>query len=176
MEKGLIHVYTGNGKGKTTAAIGQGIRACGTGNKVYMVQFLKGQDTGELLTLKKLEPDFKVFRFEKTKGFIWNMDETEKRQLKAQVNSAFDFVKNTISTCQCDILILDEIMSVMSNDLISTNCVVDMLKSKPYKMEVILTGRNAPDEIVDIANYVCEINSIKHPYEEGIPARKGIEY
>ena len=70
MERGLIHIYTGDGKGKTTAAIGQGIRACGRGNKVYMVQFLKGQSTGELSTLKKLEPDFKVFRFEKIKDFV----------------------------------------------------------------------------------------------------------
>ncbi|MDQ2085224.1 cob(I)yrinic acid a,c-diamide adenosyltransferase [Herbivorax sp. ANBcel31] len=176
MRKGLIHVYTGDGKGKTTSAIGQGIRAFGRGNKVYMIQFLKSQDTGELLTLKNLEPNFKVYRFEKIKGFIYNLTQEEIEELKKQINTAFDFVKNTISNCNCDLLILDEIIGVLSNNLININSIINLLKNKPEKMEIILTGRNAPKEIQDIADYISEIKSIKHPLENGIPARKGIEY
>ncbi len=176
MERGLIHIYTGDGKGKTTAAIGQGIRACGRGNKVYMVQFLKGQSTGELSTLKKLEPDFKVFRFEKIKDFVWNLTQSQLKELKSQINTAFLFIKNTIKNFDCDLLILDEIMGVLSNNFIDTGSVIELLKNKPEKMEIILTGRDAPKELQDIAHYVCDIKSIKHPFQCGIPAREGIEY
>lgn len=176
MKKGLIHIYTGEGKGKTTAAIGQGIRTCGRGNKVYIIQFLKGQNTGELSTLKKLEPNFKVFRFEKIKDFVWNLNQNQLEELKAQINTAFLFIKDTLLNCDCDLLILDEIMGVLSNNFIDVNSIIQLLKNKPEKMEIILTGRNAPKELQDIAHYVCEIKSIKHPFECGIPAREGIEY
>lgn len=176
MEKGLIQVYTGDGKGKTTAAVGQGIRALGRGYTVYMVQFLKSQDTGELKVLEKLEPGFRVFRFEKKRGFIWNLSEDEIAELKKEVETAFDFVKSVLENSECDILILDEIMAAMSNKLIDINAVADILKNKPSNIEIILTGRNVPDEILDLADYVSEIACKKHPFEKGIGARKGIEY
>lgn len=176
MEKGLIQVYTGDGKGKTTAAVGQGIRALGRGNTVYMVQFLKSQDTGELFTLKKLEPGFKVFRFEKKRGFIWNLSEEEKRELKEEIREAFDFVKMTLKSNECDLLILDEIMAVMSNKLLDVSDVISVLKNKPSKVEIILTGRDAPKDILDLADYVSEVVLRKHPFEKGVGAREGIEY
>lgn len=176
MKKGLIHIYTGDGKGKTTAAIGQGIRACGRGNTVYMVQFLKGQNTGELLTLKSLEPNFKVFRFEKVKGFVWSLTESQLGELKEQINIAFDFIKNTLLNCDCDLLILDEIMGVLSNNFIDAESIIHILKNKPENMEIILTGRNAPKAIKNVAHYVSEIKCLKHPFKNGIPAREGIEY
>jgi len=176
VEKGLIQVYTGDGKGKTTAAIGQGIRALGRGYTVYMVQFLKSQDTGELKVLEKLEPGFKVFRFEKKHGFIFNMDENEIAELKNEVKAAFDFVKTVLQNNECDILILDEIMAVMGNGLIDIDDVADVLRNKPSGVEIILTGRNAPDRILELADYVSCNMCEKHPFEEGIGARKGIEY
>ncbi|NLM58468.1 MAG: cob(I)yrinic acid a,c-diamide adenosyltransferase [Clostridium sp.] len=176
MNKGLIHVYTGDGKGKTTAAIGLGIRALGNGYKVYMVQFLKSQDTSELKILEKLNPGFKVFRFEKKRGFIWTLNDKEIAQLKEEVREAFSFVKTVLKRCECDVLILDEIMAAMGNGLIDVNDVVDVLKDKPAGVEIILTGRNAPAEIMELSDYVSEITCKKHPFEKGISARKGIEY
>ncbi|OPZ94046.1 MAG: Cob(I)yrinic acid a,c-diamide adenosyltransferase [Firmicutes bacterium ADurb.Bin419] len=176
MEKGLIQVYTGEGKGKTTAAIGQGIRAYGRGKTVYMVQFLKSSETGELLTLKNLEPDFKVFRFEKKRGFIWSLGEAEIEELKAEISRAFDFVKETFKAGACEVLILDEIMAVISNRLVKIDDVLDIIKNKPENIELILTGRDVPTEIIEAADYVSQIGCIKHPFEKGIAAREGIEY
>jgi cob(I)alamin adenosyltransferase len=176
MDKGLIQVYTGDGKGKTTAAIGQGIRAVGTGNRVYMVQFLKSTQTGELKTIERLYPDFKVFRFEGKHNFVWTLDEAEKEELKGEINTALEFVKNSMDNNECDIIILDEIMAVLSNRLAELKDVLEILKGKPENIEVVLTGRNVPKEIEEIADYVSLIKCVKHPLQKGIQARKGIEY
>lgn len=176
MEKGLIQVYTGDGKGKTTAALGQGIRACGRGLKVYMIQFLKSSDTGELNAIKRLEPQFMVFRFEKERGFIWTLNEHEIAELKDEIKEAFGFAKKVVSDKQCDVLILDEIMAAIGNGLIDAESVADLLEGKPSGMEIIMTGRNVPDRIKDLADYVSEVVMVKHPFEKGIGARKGIEF
>lgn len=176
MEKGLIQVYTGDGKGKTTAAIGQAVRAIGRGYKVYMVQFLKGGDSGELHTVKRLEPDFKIYRFEKNRGFFWTLSDEEKRELKREIDEAFEFVKKVIETNECDILILDEIMGVIQNGLLTVEQVLELLEKKPISMEIILTGRNVPKEIEEKADLVTEMKMIKHPFQKGIGGRLGIEY
>ncbi|GAE87551.1 cob(I)alamin adenosyltransferase [Acetivibrio straminisolvens JCM 21531] len=141
-----------------------------------MVQFLKSQDTGELKVLEKLEPGFKVFRFEKKHGFIFNMSEEEIAELKKEVKAAFDFVKTVLFKRECDILILDEIMAAMNNGLIDVGDVAEVLKNKPSDVEMILTGRDAPDKILELADYVSHNVCKKHPFERGIGARKGIEY
>lgn len=174
--KGLIQVYTGDGKGKTTAALGQGFRAVGRGFKVIMVQFLKGQDTGELISVEKLYPDFRIMRFDQSKKFFWTMSDEEKEELKGRIHEAFQFVHDTIRNYDCDILILDEIMGVIGNKLVSTEKIIKILKEKPETMEIILTGRNTPKEIMDIADLVTEMKMVKHPFQKGINARKGIEY
>ncbi len=177
MEMGLVHIYTGDGKGKTTAAIGQGIRAAGRGLKVYMVQFLKGSFSGELETLKRLEPDFRVFRFEKERTcFVWNMTQEQKLELKAEVSGGFEKVKAFLANKECDLLILDEIFGVLSNKFIEVEELSEFLESRPEGIEIVLTGRNAPERIRELADYVSEIHSIKHPFENGIAAREGIEY
>lgn len=176
LEKGLIQVYTGDGKGKTTAALGQAVRAVGEGLKVYMVQFLKTDDTGELNTVKKLHPDFQIFRFERKRGFFWTLNESEKAELREDVDKAIDFCKEVMDNNECDILILDEIMAVMTNGIVPVGIVVNMLESKPANMEIILTGRNAPPEISDIADLVTEMKEVKHYFRKGIPQRKGIEF
>lgn len=176
LEEGFVQIYTGNGKGKTTAAVGQGIRSCGDGLKVYMVQFLKGGDTGELHSLKKLEPDFKVFRFERPRGFFWTLSDEEKKELKVDIDKAFDFCKNVFENRECDLLIMDEIMGVITNKLLTVDEIVKFIKSKPKSMELIMTGRDVPDEIIAEADLVTEMREIKHYFSKGVHARRGIEF
>lgn len=175
LQKGLVQVYTGDGKGKTTAALGQGLRSCGRGLKVCMVQFLKGGDTGELHSIEKLHPLFEIFRFERERGFFWTLNEQEKQELKEDIDRGFDFVKNVVNNEGCDVLIIDELLGVLGNKLLETADIVTLLKSKPESMEIIITGRNVPKEIVDAADLVTEMKEIKHYFRNGIPAREGIE-
>ena len=176
LEKGLIQVYTGDGKGKTTAALGQALRAVGAGYRVYMVQFLKGGISGELEAAKRLEPDFKIFRFEKERGFFWTLDDQEKEELKTEVKRAFEFIAEVVREASCDILILDEIMGILHNGLLAEHDICMLLEQKPDKMEIILTGRNVPDRIKEMAHLVTEMKLIKHPFEQGIGSREGIEW
>ncbi|MCX7842483.1 MAG: cob(I)yrinic acid a,c-diamide adenosyltransferase [Clostridia bacterium] len=176
MEKGLIQVYTGEGKGKTTAAVGQGIRALGRGNRVYMVQFLKSGPSGELEIIKRLEPDFKLFRFEKQRGFVWTLNEEQREELKGEIRKGFEFIKMVLNNKECDVLIIDEIMGVLSNKFLDVNEVVGVLKNKPESIEIIMTGRNVPEEIAEAADYISDIKCVKHPLQKGIPAREGIEF
>jgi cob(I)alamin adenosyltransferase len=173
---GLIQIYCGEGKGKTTAAIGQGIRAVGQEMKVIMIQFLKSSESGELKTLKRIEPDFKVFRFEKQRDFFWNLSEEEKEDLKDEIRNGINFAKKVLDTRDCDILILDEILGVIKNKLVEEKEICDLLDHKPENVEVILTGRQITEELKKRAHYVSEIKPEKHSMKQGIGARKGIEY
>lgn len=173
---GLVHIYTGNGKGKTTASLGLGIRAYGAGLRVLMVQFLKGSETGELKVIERLGPEFKIIRQDKIKGFIWNMNEEEKKELKSAVKSIFNTALEASASGEWDMLIMDEMMGALSNGLISLDEVINLIKNRSEGLEVIMTGRNAPKELIELADYVSEIRPVKHPFDRGIPARKGIEY
>lgn len=174
--KGLVHIYTGNGKGKTTAAVGLGIRACGRGMKVLMVQFLKGIETGEMMTLKKLEPDFILYRGEQLPKFTWQMNDEEKKRASKIQHDIFEFAKVAAFDGKVDLLILDEIMAAVNANFLDKNMVLDFIKNKPENLELVLTGRNAPEEFIEEADYVSEIYDVKHPMNQGIPARKGIEF
>ncbi len=175
LEKGLIQVYTGDGKGKTTAALGQGLRACGRGLKVCMVQFLKSGDTGELHSVEKLHPLFEIFRFERERGFFWTLSAEEKQELKEDIDKGFSFIKGVIAEDRCDILIIDELLGVLGNRLLEVDQVVELFKAKPDTMEIIVTGRNVPDKLLELADLVTEMKEIKHYYKKGIAAREGIE-
>ena len=170
---GLVHIYTGNGKGKTTAAIGLGIRAAGSGMKVLMVQFCKGSSTSEETTIKKLEPDFELYKYKQICKFIWQMTPEEKNQMAEDTLHLFNYAVN--SAKNKDMIILDEIMAAITNEFIDVRKIVDFINNKPSNLELVLTGRNAPKELIDIADYVSEINAVKHPMTQGIMARKGIE-
>lgn len=176
LDEGFVQIYTGNGKGKTTAAIGQGIRAYGNGLKVIMVQFLKSGKTGELNTIDELGENFEIFRFEKRRGFVWTLSEEEKLEVKKEVGVAYNFILDIIENCKCDMLIIDEIMGVLKNEFLSVEDVLKLIEKKPKNMELIMTGRNVPEEIVNKANLVTEMREIKHYYKEGVPARKGVEF
>lgn len=175
MEKGLIQVYTGDGKGKTTASIGLGIRAAGRGFKVYMVQFLKGTDTGELHILKNIE-NFKIFRFQSSDKFFWNLNEEEKKVLTDELTKAYEFIVDVLENKKCDLLILDEVMAAIHSKMYTVEDVLKLIDIKPKEIELVLTGRSAPQEIIDKADLVTEMKMIKHPFEKGISARYGIEY
>lgn len=176
LENGYVQVYTGNGKGKTTAAIGQGVRSAGNELKVYMVQFLKTFDTGELKSIKKLEPYFQIFRFETPRGFFWTLNDKEKEELKIEIQEAYKFCYEALEKNKCDVLIMDEIMGALSNKLVSVEQILELIKIKPKSLELILTGRNVPEEIVKKADLVTEMKEIKHYFEKGVVAREGIEY
>lgn len=177
MENGLVQIYCGNGKGKTTSAIGLGIRAIGSQLKVIMIQFLKNDDTGECATLKKLEPQFKVFHFEKKRGFTWTLTDEEKAELKNEVATALKFAKKVMDTGECDVLILDEIFGAIAGGFTTKEEICELIDNKSDNVELILTGRDVPEEIANRANYISRIDPVKHPMtDQGITARKGIEY
>lgn len=176
MENGLVQVYYGKGKGKTTAAIGLGIRALGNDYKVMMIQFLKHDTTGECKMIKALEPDFKVFHFEKKRGFTWQLNEEEKQELKSETSNALKFASKVMDTGQCDILILDEILNSVDLGFASEEEVCALIDQKSDDVELILTGRVLPESIAQRADYISCIENVKHPMDKGIDARKGIEY
>lgn len=172
--KGLVHVYTGNGKGKTTAALGLGIRAAGSGMRVLMVQFLKGRPSAEEASIERLGPDFELYKNKKIDKFVWQMTPDEKEELRESSLKLLDYaIKNAESR---ELIILDEIMSAITTNLIELTTVIEFIKNRPPHLELVLTGRNAPAELIELADYVSEINAIKHPMSSGVPARKGIEF
>lgn len=176
MENGLVEVYCGDGKGKTTAAIGLGIRALGNNFKVIMIQFLKNDDTSECKMLKQLEPYFKVFHFEKKRGFTWELTDEEKQELKSEIKNALKFAAKVMDTGECDILILDELLNAVSLGFIEEGEVCELIKNKPNEVEMVLTGRELPKKIEELADYISCIEAKRHPMEKGVPARVGIEY
>lgn len=174
---GLVQIYTGNGKGKTTAAIGQGIRACGAGLKVLLFSFMKNRSS-EHNALQRLEPDFSFHIVNrKTRGFYERLTPDEQAELKQDVRLAWELIAGIIDDSACDLLILDEIMAVLNYGLISTPEMLELIdKSKARHIDLILTGRNAPQEIIESAELITEMKEIKHPYKSGVKARRGIEY
>ena len=176
LAKGYVQVYTGNGKGKTTAAVGQAVRSVGNGLKVYMLQFLKTGETGELEIAKLIGDKFQIFRFQTQEGFFWNLNDKEKAILKTEVNTAYDFAMEVVKNAKCDVFILDEIMGILSNKLLTEEQVIDLIDNKPINMELILTGRNAPKSIIDKSDLVTNMEKVKHYIDNGVYAREGIEY
>ena len=173
LEKGLIQVYTGNGKGKTSAAFGLALRAIGNGFKVFVIQFIKGGfDYGELHATKFL-PNLELRAF--GRGKFISKTPPDKEDVKL-AREGFELAKNVIEGGNFDIVILDEINVAMHLKLLGVNNVLDLIRNKPKHVELVLTGRNAPSEIVEIADLVTEMREVKHPYALGVQPRKGIEY
>lgn len=166
MEKGLIHILCGDGKGKTTSAIGMAIRAAGRNKKVVIVQFLKGIETGEIEILKAI-PNIILIRAERARSF----DYDNIPNLKQCHNEMF---RKSLSI-KCDMLILDEIAACCNYGYIDKGMVDDFILNKPDNIELVLTGRNPDEKWIEAADYVGEIKKIKHPYDKGIKARVGIE-
>lgn len=171
---GLIHIYCGDGKGKTTAAIGLAVRCSGHGNHVLIVQFLKSRPTGELKSLALL-PNIEVMRGKETKKFTFQMNDEEKAEVKREHLALFEKVKQKCADEHIDLLILDEVIGACNTGVFDQVALINFLKNKPKDLEVVLTGRNPASELVELADYVSEVCKRKHPFERGIPARTGVE-
>ena len=168
---GFIQIYTGDGKGKTTAALGVSLRAAGAGLKVFFAQFVKGMDYSELHSIKKLSENITLKQYGR-ECFIYK--EPEEEDIKV-ARRGFDEVKKIIAEGKYDVVVLDEINIAIYYKLISVDEVLELLNSKPKNVEIILTGRNADPKIIDRADLVTEMREIKHYYQNGVHARKGIE-
>ncbi len=175
MKKGYVQVYTGDGKGKTTAALGLALRAVGGDFKVLMFQFLKGAHSGELDSAPALGGKFEIVRLGETNKFFGSLSEKEKRELKHRLVVELEKVRTVLENETCDILILDEIMAAIHGKLLTVKDVCVLIDARPAGMEMILTGRSAPQAIIDKADLVTEMLCIKHYMDKGVPARKGLE-
>lgn len=175
-EKGLIIVYTGKGKGKTTAALGIALRAVGHGYKVGMIQFIKGEwYYGELTSSKRLEPEFELIAA--GRGFVGIIDDDhpiEDHQKAAK--NAIEVAKQKIASGIYDIMILDEINYAAKLNLISQQDILGVIAAKPEKTSLVLTGNYVSEAIMNAADLVTEMKEIKHPYQKGIKAKKGIDF
>ncbi|MEM3403263.1 MAG: cob(I)yrinic acid a,c-diamide adenosyltransferase [Nitrososphaeria archaeon] len=176
LNEGYVHVITGDGPGKSTSAYGLAIRALGNGLKVCIIQFMKRN------ALQKGCGEIKFFKRQKNiivRQFGTNTFLEKGKISDEDVNLAqkgMEYAKKQIMSSKFDLMILDEINVAMDFKLVRMEDIVTLIKSKPKNLELILTGRNAPKEIIELADYVVVINAIKHPFEKGVQARKGIEY
>jgi cob(I)alamin adenosyltransferase len=173
LDKGLVQVYTGDGKGKTSAAFGLALRAIGRGFKVYVIQFIKGGfDYGELHIVDKL-PNFKLAAFGRGK-FITDFSPSGEDAKLAQ--EALKSATKVVKEGEYDIIILDEVNVALNMKLIKIDEVLKLIKTRPKHVELVLTGRNAPPRLIEVADLVTEMREVKHPYTKGVQPRKGIEY
>jgi cob(I)alamin adenosyltransferase len=171
-EKGYIHIYTGPGKGKTTAALGLGLRAVGAGFNVYMIQFMKGRQYSEIDSVNNI-PNFTIVQY--------GRDEFVSKENPEQIDidlarEGFAHAKEIVKSGKYDLIILDEINVAVDYNLISADDVLKLVVEKPKKVELVLTGRYSSPKLVRVADLVTEMLEIKHPYQTGVLARKGIDY
>jgi cob(I)alamin adenosyltransferase len=174
LTRGLVQVYTGDGKGKTTCALGLGLRAVGQGLKVCMVQFLKGRQTGEAKAIaERLAPDMTLRSFGRP-GLV-NLREPAPEDL-ARIQEAWEEARQVLTAGKHDLVILDEINLTLTFKLLAPEEVFRVLEERPAWVEVVLTGRQAPPELVARADLVTEMRPVKHYYAAGVKARRGIEW
>ena len=166
--KGLVQIYTGDGKGKSTAALGLALRAAGQGLHVGFIQFLKGEVSGEHLFLEKY-PAFEIIRLGKESHFKRGNPE-----LAQEVQETLMLVEQKMN--DYDLLVMDEVFIAVEMGLINTRQLLELINKKPEALEIVLTGRNAPREIIKRADLVTVMTMVKHPFQQGITARRGIEY
>ena len=170
---GLIHLYCGDGKGKTTAALGLALRAAGAGKQVVFTQFFKDGSSSEIEPLAAL-PGVRVFHADTVKGFYRNMTPTQREQAGKDYTALFRQV--TQAAQEADLLILDEIVSACNRGVVPEKLVTDFLREKPARLEVVLTGRNPSAALLELSDYITEMRKLRHPFDRGIGARKGIEF
>ena len=175
MDKGCIHIYTGDGKGKTTACVGLSVRLAGAGEKVVFTQFLKDNTSSEISVISSL-PNVEFVPNDRTFGFTFLMTEEEKKDAAEYYRKHFQQAVDKAIELDARMLVLDEIISVYNEGLVDREEVCKFLKEKSPRLEVVLSGRDPAGELIDLADYVTEAKKIKHPFDAGMPARKGIEY
>jgi cob(I)alamin adenosyltransferase len=185
LTKGLVQVYMGAGKGKTTAALGLAVRAAGHGLRTCFVQFMKtGWESGERAALAKLAPEIEVHVFgaaewgDRTQASPdtpwWGLPPSEED--RAQAREAFEFARRAATGGDWDIVVLDEVFAAVKYGLVSVEDILGLMRAKSPRVELVLTGREAPPEVVAAADLVTDMQAVKHTFEQGLEARKGIEY
>jgi cob(I)alamin adenosyltransferase len=170
-EENVIHIYTGEGKGKSTAAVGLAVRAAGRGRRVVIVQFLKGSETGEVAALKHIL-HIPLLRNTRNYGFFHTASAHDRAALLSENN---ENLKNALAL-PCDLLILDEVCAAYNLGAVDRAAVDALVLDPAQKRELVLTGRDAPEHFREAADYISEIHKVKHPFDAGIAAREGIEY
>ena len=173
LSKGYVQIYTGNGKGKTTAAIGQAVRAAGFGLTTYIVQFMKEFPYNEVNSLKHLSKWITIEQFGGD-DFVYKKELPGKEDLE-KAQKGLSAAKEKMLSGEYDLIILDEVIVAIYFKLFKTKELIDFIKQKPENVELILTGRYCPEELIGIADLVTEMNEVKHYYQKGITSRKGIE-
>jgi cob(I)alamin adenosyltransferase len=173
MEQGLVQVYTGDGKGKTTAAIGLGIRATGKGFKVFMVQFLKGRHYGEVETIKRLGDDFTLVQ-SGLDSFVKKGEASEEDLRLA--HEGLELARKAVMSGDYDIVILDEVNVAVELGVLRVDEVLPLIDGKPSTVELVLTGRYAPEEFCGRADLITEMKNVRHCYDKGVAMREGIEF
>jgi len=173
---GLVIVYTGKGKGKTTAALGMALRAIGHNYKICMIQFIKGSwHYGEMSSSKRLEPEFELTAV--GKGFVGILDDKTPKEVHQKIaKEAIEIAKQKILSEKYNIIILDEINYAVNLGLVNVDYVLDLIKTKPQNVTLVLTGNHANQQVIDAADLVTEMREIKHPFQKGIRAKKGIDF
>ena len=173
---GLVIVYTGNGKGKTTAALGLALRAIGYEHKVCMLQFIKGSwHYGEMNSSKKLEPNFELIAV--GKGFVGILDDNSPREEHEKYAAeALRICREKIFSEKYNVVILDEVNYAINLGLINVQEIIKIIKEKPANLDLVLTGNHVKEEIIELADLVTEMKEIKHPFKSGIKAKKGIDF
>lgn len=175
VREGLIIVHTGNGKGKTTAALGLAVRAWGQGLKVLILQFIKGGwKYGELKALARFAPELQIVQA--GEGFVGNSANEEKEKHCAAARETLARARQEMKSGDWDMLILDEINYAVKFGLLPPEAMISLLESKPAQMHLVLTGREARPEVIAMADLVTEMTEVKHPYKMGIKAQAGIEF
>lgn len=169
--QGYVQIYTGNGKGKTTAAVGLAVRCAGAGGKVFFCQFLKKGDSSEWLALQHLK-DRIIHRAFGTGKFIRNEPSVEDRQL---ARTGMEEARQALCSGVYDLIVLDELLGLLAKELVGIDEIYDLLRLRPPHTELVLTGRNAPTELVEKADLVTEMCEIKHYFQQSVASRKGIE-
>ena len=170
MERGLLHLYWGDGKGKTTAAMGLALRALGSGKRVVIVQFLKGGQSGEIPLLEQLGA--KIYRGKAGQKFVFQMNDAEKAATRELQNANLRAAQQE----PADLLILDEAGSAWELDMVDKELLKAVVLERPAEQECVLTAHGAPDWMLEAADYSTEMKCHRHPYQKGIAAREGIEY
>ncbi len=160
-EKRIVQIYYGNGKGKTTAAMGQSIRAASKGLRTIIIQFLKGKDSQEFSYLKKLEPDIKLFRFEKADEYYGDLLPEEQAEERKNIINGFNFAKKVLNAGECDMLVLDEVLGLVDLNIITIQDIIDLINMKEDYFKLVMTGLNMPPELEKYADMISVIEQKK---------------
>jgi cob(I)alamin adenosyltransferase len=175
IERGLVHVYTGDGKGKTTVSLGLALRALGWGLNVMMVQFIKGyREIGEVKFSEKYPDSFKLHQF--ALDLKRDIDAHKVLARKEEAGKAMSFAEDVVNSGEYDLVILDELAVAVHYNLIDLDRALKLMKNKPEHVELVITGRDAPVDMILAADYATEMRLLRHPYQKGMQARPGVDY